>query len=105
MRELYADNARHVEPMEMPGGPYKRITEGKAELLQGEDFEKNVEVHSATCGDPMSNADQFICRMGLDCTARNGPMAGQRMQIDEFAAYTVKNGKITEAKFFYDCGG
>jgi ketosteroid isomerase-like protein len=105
IRELYADNARHVEPMEMPGGPYKRITEGKAALLaKADDFDKNVEVHDAHCSDPQSNGDQFICQMGLDCTAREGPMAGQRMKMNEFAQYTVKDGKIAEAKFFYGCG-
>jgi ketosteroid isomerase-like protein len=107
MQELYAENARHVEAMEMPGGPYKRVTEGKAALLQKADhFEKNVEVHSSSCSDPMSNGDQFVCQMSLDCTAKDGPMSGQRMQMSEFAVYTVRDGKVTEGKFFYGgCGG
>ncbi|MBL8990696.1 MAG: nuclear transport factor 2 family protein [Phycisphaerae bacterium] len=101
--ELYADNARHVEVMDAPWCP--RITQGKAELLKkAEQFARDTEIHSATCGKPIVNGDQFVCTMGLDCTSKQGPMAGQRMNISETALYTVRNGRITEAKFFYCCG-
>lgn len=104
MKELYADNARQIEAMEGPGCP--RITEGKAALLQmGEKFAKTTTIHSASYGKPLVNGDQFVCEMSLDCTSNEGPMAGQRMNMSETALYTVKNGKITEAKFFYGCGG
>ncbi len=103
IKELYADNARHVEVMEAPWCP--RITEGKAALLaKAEQFARSTTVHSASCGTPVVNGDQFVCTMGLDCTCSEGPMAGQRMNISETALYTVKNGKITEGKFFYGCG-
>lgn len=106
MQELYADNARHVEVMEMPGSPYKRVTEGKAELLQkAEHWNKHVTVHSSHTSKACANGDQFVCEMSMDCTSDEGPMAGQRMQMKETALYTVANGKITEAKFFYPtCG-
>ena len=103
MQELYADNIRHIEAMEMPGCP--RITEGKAALLQkGEKFAKTTTIHGASCGKPLINGDQFTCDMSLDCTSTEGPMAGQRMNMSETALYTVKSGKIVEAKFFYSCG-
>ncbi|HLO42585.1 MAG TPA: nuclear transport factor 2 family protein [Phycisphaerales bacterium] len=102
MRELYADDARHVEAMEMPGSPYKRITQGKPALLEmSERWNKHTTVHSCTVGAPLVNGDQFICEMKMDCTSSEGPMAGQRMQMEEQCLYTVKNGKIAEAKFFY----
>jgi hypothetical protein len=106
MQELYADNARHVEAMEMPGSPYKRITEGKANLIKmSEHWGRTTTVHSASCGPALVNGDQFICQMSMDCTSSEGPMAGQRMQVTEQCLYTVVNGKITEAKFFYPgCG-
>ncbi len=101
--ELYADNARHVEAMEGPGCP--RINEGKDTLLQKADYwEKITTVHGATCSKPIVNGDQFVCQMTMDCTHSEGPMAGQRMNLNETALYTVKNGKITEGKFFYSCG-
>lgn len=101
--ELYADNARHVESMEGPG--CARISEGKANLLtKADQFAKSTTVHGATCGKPVVNGDQFVCNMTMDCTCSDGPMAGQRMNMSETALYTVKNGKITEGKFFYSCG-
>ena len=103
IQELYADNARHVEAMEMPGCP--RITEGKGTLLEKSEYwGKITTIHSASCGDPIVNGDQFVCTMALDATSSEGPMAGQRMQMNETCLYTVKNGKIAEGKFFYGCG-
>jgi ketosteroid isomerase-like protein len=102
MAELYADNARHVEVMDCPGSPYKRITEGKAALTKmSEHWAKTTTVHSASIGQPIANGDQFVVEMKMDCTSSEGPMAGKRMQMAETCLYTVKNGKITEAKFFY----
>lgn len=102
MRELYADDARHVEAMEMPGSGCERVTEGKAELLKkSEQWEKSTQVHSASCGQPLVNGDQFVCEMKMDVTSSEGPMAGQRMDMSETCLYTVKEGKISEAKFFY----
>jgi hypothetical protein len=103
IKELYADNARHVEAVEGPGCP--RIIEGKPTLLEkAEKFAKTTQIHSASCGKPLINGDQFTCPMSLDCTSSEGPMAGQRMNMSETALYTVKNGKITEGKFFYSLG-
>lgn len=103
IRELYADSARHIEAMEGPGCP--RIAEGKAVILtRAEQFAKSTTVHAASCGKAIVNGDQFVLPMSLDCTATEGPMANQRMNMSETALYTVKNGKITEAKFFYGCG-
>lgn len=103
IKELYADNVRSIEAMEGPGCP--RVTEGKANVLKAaEHFEKITTIHACTVGKPIVNGDQFVVPMSLDCTASEGPMAHQRMQLSETALYTVKNGKITEAKFFYSCG-
>lgn len=102
MQELYADNARHVEAMAFPGTPYGLVTEGKPALLKlSENFGKTVTVHSSHTGTPLVNGEHFVCEMSMDCTHNEGPMAGQRAQMTETCLYTVKNGKITEAKFFY----
>jgi hypothetical protein len=100
IRELYADNVRHVEVMEGPG--CARVLEGKKTILEkAEKFAKTTTVHSASCGKPSVNGDQFVCTMSLDCTCTEGPMANHRMNMSEICLYTVKNGKITEGKFFY----
>ena len=102
MRDLYADNCRHVEAMECPGSPYGRIIEGKANLLKmAEHWSKTTTVHDFSCGKPLVNGDQFVVEMKLDSTSTEGPFANQRMKVSEQALYTVTNGKITEAKFFY----
>jgi ketosteroid isomerase-like protein len=103
IKELYADNARHIEVIAAPG--CDRLTEGKQTLLEKADkFAKTTTVHSSSVGKPIVNGDQFICPMSLDATSGEGPMAGQRMNMVETALYTVKNGKITEGKFFYPMG-
>lgn len=103
IRELYADNARHVEVMDGPG--CARVTDGKPTILdKAQKFASTTTVHGATIGKPIVNGDQFICPMSLDCTCTEGPMANHRMNMSETALYTVKNGKISEAKFFYGCG-
>lgn len=106
MEELYADNARHVEAMEMPEMPYPRIVEGKDKLLDMSDhWEKHNEVHSFSMSRPLVNDNQFVCEMQMEVTSDNGPMAGQRMSVKETCLYTVEGDKITEARFFYgmDC--
>lgn len=60
-------------------------------------------VHSAFCGKPLVNGDQFICGMAMDITCGEGPMAGQRMEMKESCLYTFKDGKIAETKFLYAC--
>lgn len=100
LRDLYADNARHVEAMAMPG--CDAIIEGKANIIKkSEEFSKATTIHAASCSKPLVNGDQFVCEMMIDCTHTDGPMAGQRMKMTETCLYTVKDGKITEAKFFY----
>jgi hypothetical protein len=103
IKELYADNARHVEVIAGPG--CDRIVEGKTTLIEKADkFAKTTTVHGSTVGKPIVNGDQFICPMTLDATSQEGPMAGQRVNMVETALYTVRNGKITEGKFFYALG-
>jgi hypothetical protein len=104
IQELYADHARHVEVVDGPG--CGRILEGKTTIAEkAAQFARSITVHGRTCGAPVVNGDQFLCPMSLDCTFNEGPMAGQRMNMTETVLYTVRNGTITEAKFFYAmCG-
>lgn len=106
MQELYADDARHVEAVEFPGAPYPRVLEGKGALLDmSTKWMANTEVHSSEVTRPLVNDEHFVCEMTIDATSKEGPMAGQRHKMSETCLYTVKDGKIAEAKFFYsmDC--
>ncbi len=101
VEELYADDAVQIEAMEMPGTS-GRETRGKDAILKMHDeMGEHQEIHGGTCGEPYPHDDQFICSMSIDVTHKDGPMKGQRMNAEEMCLYTVKDGKITEARFFY----
>lgn len=102
MEELYAENARHVEAFAMPDNPHGRVTEGKANLVRAAgEFFSNLEFHGGGIGKAYPCDNQFIVEQWMDVTFKEGPMAGQRFEMREMSLYTVENGKITEAKFFY----
>ena len=65
----------------------------------------NHEVHGAEADGPWPHGNRFIVRHRVDVTPKAGPFAGKRMQFDEAALYTVKNGKIVQEEFFYHMGG
>lgn len=105
IQELYADTCVSVEAAEGPGMP--RVTEGKEAILKGAEWWMNtMEMHDSGMSQPYPHDNRFIINMWTDVTAKEGPMAGQRMKMDEMAVYTVEAGKITRAEFFYDmdCG-
>ena len=107
IEELYADDAVAIEAM--AGGPKGREVRGKEDLLAGCDWFFNAfEIHGGEIQSPYPLDDRFICRMTIDVTGKEGPMAGQRMLMEEACLYTVKDGKITRSEFFYapgpDCG-
>jgi ketosteroid isomerase-like protein len=58
----------------------------------------NHEIHSVEASGPYVNGDQFVIRFKMDVT--NKP-SGQRIQMDEDALYTARDGKIVEERFFY----
>jgi hypothetical protein len=64
----------------------------------------NHDVHGQAVEGPWPHGDRFIVRYKLDVTPKSGPMAGQRMQLDETGLYTVQDGKVVQEEFFYDMG-
>jgi hypothetical protein len=50
---------------------------------------------------PFPHGDRFARYFDFDVTAKAGPMAGNRMQMQEVGLYTVAGGKITREEFFY----
>lgn len=62
----------------------------------------NHDIHSASVEGPFPHKDRFAVKYHYDVTAKQGPMAGQRMKMDEIGLYTVKDGKIVREEFFYD---
>ena len=102
---LYGPDIVSIEAQASPTGQMPQRMEGiKAVRGKSEWWERTHTVHSAKIEGPWPHRDRFIVRFTLDVTAKEGPMAGQRMTLDETGLYTVKDGKIVQEEFFYFMG-
>lgn len=100
IKTLYSPDIVSVEASSMPNMPAE-MKGMDAILGKNKWWVDNHEVHAATCEGPFPHGDQFIVRFNYDVT--NKP-SGKRMQMDEAALYTVKDGKIVREEFFYSMG-
>ena len=94
--ELFADNAKSIEPENSPG---MQSAEGIDAIREkGRQFgEMLEEMHGGYSNEPQVAGNHFAVAMGMDVT-----MKGQgRMKMDEIAVYEVKDGKIVKEQFFY----
>lgn len=90
-----ADDVASYEAMEGP----MAVSCGKEALRQKNQWwQENNEVHGGSVEGPYVNGDQFAVRFKFDITPK---ATGERATIDEVGLYTVKNGKITEERFYY----
>ncbi|MBZ9739103.1 MULTISPECIES: nuclear transport factor 2 family protein [unclassified Mesorhizobium] len=90
-----ADDIVSYEAMEGP----MAVAHGKEALKQkGQWWQENHEVHGGSVEGPYVNGDQFAVRFKFDVTPK---ATGERVTMDEVGLYTVKNGKITEERFYY----
>jgi hypothetical protein len=104
MEQIYSKDAVQIEAATMPGCPSRETKGLDAIKKKAEQWNATTTVHACKVGKPQYHGDdRFACTMWLDCTSTEGPMKG-RHQIEEICVYTVKNGKITKAEFFYDMG-
>jgi len=103
IEKLYAPNIISIEAMASPN--FSQRLEGIAAVKgKNEWWEKNHEVHRADAKGPFPHGDRFIVFFNFEVTPKAGPMAGKRMNLEEGALYSVKNGKITQEEFFYQMG-
>ena len=98
--ELYAPNVVSIEAADMGEIP-QRMEGIKAVRGKNEWWEANHTIHGGEAMGPFPHGDKFIVHFKFDVTAKGGKMAGKRMQLDEAALYTVKDGKIAQEEFFY----
>ncbi len=66
---------------------------------------RNHKVHSAEVKGPFPNGDRFAVIYDFVVTPVAGPMAGQKLRMEEVALYTVTDGRISREEFFYDMTG
>ena len=101
LHALYSPDVVTVEAC-APKPEMSRKKEGlSAVISHGEWFRDNHDIHSTEVRGPWPHEDRFIVCFKLGVTAKGGPMAGKRFTIEEAALYTVQNGKVVKAEFFY----
>ena len=94
--EIYwADDVVAVEPS------------GENAIARGKDalrakmawWHEHHEVHDFEIEGPYVNGDQFALVMEIEVTIK---ATGMRMEMEEIALYTVREGKIVEERFLYE---
>ncbi|HEX5170612.1 MAG TPA: nuclear transport factor 2 family protein [Cyclobacteriaceae bacterium] len=95
-KELYAQNAKSIEPYETPNFA-KEISGLKAIEEKGKKFDGMVEkMHTIEVSDPLVAGNTIAFKMEMDATMKDG----QRMNMPELCVYHVKDGKIISEEFF-----
>jgi len=103
---LYADNVVSVEACDMGNPELPQTTTGiDGVRKKNQWWSEHHQVHSGTVNGPFPHGDKFILMFNYDVTSNCGPMAGQRMQMEEAGLFTVQNGKVAKEEFFYHMGG
>ena len=100
---LDSTNIVSVEAVANPNFP-QRIEGIEAVRAKAQWWIQNHDIHSAQVRGPFPHGDRFIVFFKYDITPKDGPMKGQRIQMDEAALYTVKDSKIVKEEFFYQMG-
>ncbi len=98
INELYSDDIVSVEAAPMEG--MDQTMTGKAAVLgKNQWWIENHEVHSAEVAGPYPHGDdRFALRFNYDVTSKP---TGQRMQMEEVAVFTLRDGKIAKEEFFF----
>lgn len=92
---LWSDQVVSIEAQDGPAG---REARGRAAVhAKAEWWFANHEIHAFETMGPYVNGDQFALKFKLDVT----PKGGQRLKMEEVGLYTVRDGKISEERFFY----
>jgi len=92
--ELYAREARSVEPETHASGPLGNVEGLAAIRRKAQLFDETCsELHGVTVSEPQIAGSFFSLTMGLE--------EGGRRSIDEVCVYEVANDKIVREQFFY----
>jgi hypothetical protein len=95
-KELYNPDAESEEPPHSPG--FQSVKGLEAIINKGEQFRNMIEtIHGGSVSEPIIAGDHFAISILLDVTLKGMG----RMNMDEIAVYTVKDGKVVKEQFFY----
>jgi hypothetical protein len=79
--------------------PMKELHGIEAVRAKNEWWANSHEVHSAKSVGPWVNGEHFIVEHNYDITQKE---SGRRLQVKEYALYTVDDGEIVQERFFYN---
>ncbi len=100
---LYSDNIVSVEACDMGNPDMPQTMTGKDAILgKNQWWSENHEVHDGSVTGPFPHGNRFVLLFNYEVTPKCGPMAGQRMKMQEAGLFTVDNGKVIKEEFFYD---
>jgi ketosteroid isomerase-like protein len=100
LETLYSQDVVSVEAQASPMFP--AVMKGLKEVRgKNELWYKSHDVHRGDVKGPYPHGDRFALYFDFDVTAKAGPMAGRRMQMQEVGLYTVEGGKIAREEVFY----
>ncbi len=101
MRTLYDQDIVSVEAAAPPGQQRESIGIGACEA-KGKQWSSMHEIHGHQVEGPFPHGDdKFAVVFRYDISQKQG---GKRLNMDEIAVYTVKNGKIVREEFYYATG-
>jgi ketosteroid isomerase-like protein len=91
----WAEDVVSIEPMgDNPVSRGKEALRAKAAW-----WNEHHEVHGFDIEGPYVNGDQFALLMEIEVTVK---ATGMRMEMEEIALYTLRDGKIVEERFLYE---
>ncbi|MBL6454821.1 nuclear transport factor 2 family protein [Belnapia sp. T6] len=95
---FWAEDVVSIEPMQ---GEMAELRGKAAVRGKGEWWYANHVIHGTETHGPYVNGNQFALRFHIDVTQK---ASGQRMQMEEVALYTVRDGKVAEERFLVRMG-
>ena len=87
-----------IASFETDASPRRELRGREAVQAKGEWWMANHEMHAFETQGPFVNGDQFALIFRMDVTQK---ASGQRVRMEEVGLYSVRDGKISEERFFY----
>lgn len=97
--KYWADDVTSIEPMDLPGGIAAVVSGLIATQAKSESWFGGYRIEDISIDGPFVTGDQFALFMDMVIVNR---VSGEGRSFDEIALYTVRNGQITEERYFYD---
>jgi ketosteroid isomerase-like protein len=97
IEELYGKDIESQEAMSAAGMP-DHMRGIDAIRRKNKEWEDTMEVHSVQVDGPFPLGERFAVHFKYDTTDKN---TQKKMEMEEVALYTVKDGKIVKEEFFY----